>query len=84
MTPAQFAQYCDSIENTGKWGGEPEIQALARAYGVPIHVVQGGKPTVVTHEPAAGGLRSTLPVMISYHRRMYGLGEVCCISFTLH
>jgi hypothetical protein len=75
MNPAQFGTYCERIAGTAQWGGEPEIQALARAYAVPIHVVQGGEPRIVVHEPG-GPARSVAPVLISYHRRMYGLGEV--------
>jgi OTU domain-containing protein 6 len=77
MTPAQFQQYCHNIAETGEWGGEPEILALSRAYSVPIHVVQSGTPRIVVHEPTDGPPKTTKPVMISYHRRMYGLGEVC-------
>ncbi|KAG1827357.1 OTU-domain-containing protein [Suillus subaureus] len=65
MTPQQFEQYCMTIKDTGAWGGEPEILALSRVYNVPIHVVQGGVPRIVEHNPAR----------ISFHRRMYGLGE---------
>jgi OTU domain-containing protein 6 len=77
MTPEQFEIYCRRIAETGEWGGEPEIQALSRSFGVPIHVVQSGTPRIVVHEPveAPKGIK---PVMISYHRRMYGLGEVSC------
>ncbi|KAH9893901.1 cysteine proteinase [Epithele typhae] len=76
MTRAQFEGYCTRMRDTAIWGGEPEIQALSRVYNVPIHVVQGGQPPVVVHEPVG----SVLPpgdkrVYISYHRRLYGLGE---------
>ena len=80
MSPRQYNQYCMNVRDTGAWGGEPEILALSRAYNVPIHVVQAGKPPVVVHEPVEG--MSDLPgakvAFISYHRRMYGLGEVRC------
>lgn len=68
------------IRDTGAWGGEPEILALSRAYNVPIQVVQGGIPPVVVHRPdghTSGDLdRDATTVRISFHRRMYGLGEV--------
>jgi OTU domain-containing protein 6 len=80
MTPAQFERYCASIRDTGIWGGEPEILALSRAYNVPIHVVQHGVPPIVIHDPHEGTTTKNLDgktvVRISYHRRMYGLGEV--------
>lgn len=78
MSQREFQMYCASIRDTAAWGGEPEIMALSRAYNVPIHVVQAGKPPVVIHEPPpnmSDGLDIKI-VFISYHRRMYGLGEV--------
>lgn len=81
MSPADFERYCKTIGETSTWGGEPEILALSRAFGVPIHVVQGGNPPIVVHNPNET-FRETADakskaVRISYHRRMYGLGEVC-------
>ena len=82
MTPRQFGIYCTAIRDTAVWGGEPEILALSRAYNIPIHVIQSGTPPVVVHNPAGtpdhdDGLDGTKSVVrISYHRRMYGLGEV--------
>jgi len=78
MTPAQFERYCASIRDTAVWGGEPEILALSRAYNIPIHVVQGGTPPVVAHTPTGESQEPDVTakaVRISYHRRMYGLGE---------
>ena len=76
MSRAQFERYCATMRDTAVWGGEPEILALSRAYNVPIHVVQGGTPPVVVHEPSQDSSRGKQVVYISYHRRMYGLGEV--------
>ena len=73
LTPAQFEDYCSSIKDTATWGGELEIVALSRAFKIPIHIVQGGKPSIVVHEPEDKGPNV---VWISYHRKLYGLGEV--------
>jgi len=74
LTPAQFEDYCSSIKDTATWGGEPEIVALSGAFKIPIHIVQGGKPSIVVHEPI--GERTNNDVLrISYHRKLYGLGE---------
>ncbi|KAF8258625.1 hypothetical protein EI94DRAFT_1790980 [Lactarius quietus] len=77
--PREYARYCATIRDTGAWGGEPEILALSRAYAVTIHVVQGGQPPVVVHDPSGApstdNLKERRAVRISYHRRMYGLGE---------
>ncbi|EIW67845.1 hypothetical protein TREMEDRAFT_33151 [Tremella mesenterica DSM 1558] len=86
ITEKDFRKYCKLVAETGEWGGEPEIQALTRAFNIPIHVIQRGPPTVVSHggpgdtfggamtaeQSAAAGDRV---VRISYHKRMYGLGE---------
>ena len=86
MSRAQFERYCATMRNTAIWGGEPEILALSRVYNVPIHVVQGGTSPVVVHEPSSGsgptsGTKAV--VYISYHRRLYGLGEVGSESINL-
>ncbi|KAH9981057.1 hypothetical protein BGW80DRAFT_1434319 [Lactifluus volemus] len=77
--PREYAHYCATIRDTSVWGGEPEIRALSHAYAVPIHVVQGGQPPVVVHDPngtpSTANLKEQRAVRISYHRRMYGLGE---------
>jgi len=64
-----------------------QIQALSRAFKVPIHVIQSGPPTIVSHGGADDAFAGAMTpeqsasqgdniVRISYHRRMYGLGEV--------
>ncbi|KAF8448002.1 hypothetical protein L210DRAFT_3391438, partial [Boletus edulis BED1] len=78
MDARQFEQYCLAIRDTSAWGGEPEILALSRAYNAPIQVIQAGTPSVVTHTPDGNNLnlaRDAKIVRISFHRRMYGLGE---------
>ena len=80
MNRTEFDRYCATMRDTGAWGGEPEILALSSAFGVPIHVVQGGTPPIVIHQPIGSSRKSDAAdknvVRISYHRRMYGLGEV--------
>ena len=87
MTPKQFEQYCATIRDTGVWGGEPEIMALSRSFNIPIHVIQYGQPPVVIHHPKGEGTdgdhRAQGVVRISYHRRMYGLGEVRALFYPL-
>ena len=80
MDARQFEQYCLTIRDTAAWGGEPEILALSRAYNMPIQIIQAGTPSVVTHTPDGNLLdnlaHDTKIARISFHRRMYGLGEV--------
>lgn len=77
LTPQQYAQYCAAVRDSGTWGGEPEIMALTRAFNIPIHVAQWGSPSIVCHSPTGAPVDPReRSVKISYHRRMYGLGEV--------
>ncbi|KAF9451073.1 OTU-domain-containing protein [Macrolepiota fuliginosa MF-IS2] len=79
MSPQQFQHYCSTIRSTAVWGGEPEVQALSRAFNIPIHVIQDGVPPIVLHDPSENtGTDGTIQqggIWLSYHRRMYGLGE---------
>ncbi|KAI1795944.1 cysteine proteinase [Ganoderma leucocontextum] len=75
MTPDQFQKYCGTMRSTAIWGGEPEILALSQTYGVPIHVIQGGTPPIVVHGEDIVSADKNHVVYISYHRRLYGLGE---------
>ncbi|KAJ6783064.1 hypothetical protein PWT90_05389 [Aphanocladium album] len=62
-----FGEYLDRMRDTAEWGGEPELMALARAYGVGIRVVQDGR----TEEIGEGDRM----VWLAYYRHGYGLGE---------
>ncbi|KAF8163261.1 hypothetical protein B0H34DRAFT_672303 [Crassisporium funariophilum] len=79
MDQEQFNNYCSLVRDTALWGGEPEIVALSRAYNIPIHIVQGGKPAIVMHNPDGEQTISKEAdknvIRISYHRKLYGLGE---------
>lgn len=76
MTPAAFERYCATMRDTGAWGGEPEIMALCSVHNITINVVQGGAPEIVPHTPLGSPGGGEKVAWISYHRRMYGLGEV--------
>ena len=54
--------YCSAVENTGVWGGQPEILALSRAFGTQIHVIQAGVPVLKVGEGEYDGE----PLTISY------------------
>ncbi|KAF9361306.1 hypothetical protein BGX34_007219 [Mortierella sp. NVP85] len=72
MSSEDFAEYCGDLESTAVWGGQPELLALSRVHKVPIWVVQMGSPTV---KLSADAYPAKSPLMVSYHRHMYGLGE---------
>lgn len=66
-----------------------QIQALSRAFKIPIHVIQRGPPSIISHSPddvGSGGitvaesLQQGKAVRIVYYRRLFGLGEVRAMS----
>ncbi|KAF9424994.1 OTU domain-containing protein 6A [Podila epigama] len=72
MSNEDFETYCTDLETTAVWGGQPELLALSQVHKVPIWVVQMGSPTV---KLSADAYPSKSPLIVSYHRHMYGLGE---------
>ncbi|ORY89427.1 hypothetical protein BCR35DRAFT_300610 [Leucosporidium creatinivorum] len=72
MSAGEYSRYCDTVAKTAEWGGEPEIRALAAHFAAPIHVLQAGTDILPFGEDAPPGRG---PMLISYHRKMYGLGE---------
>ncbi|CAG8520311.1 2137_t:CDS:10 [Ambispora leptoticha] len=67
----QFQKYCDELENTATWGGQLEINALSKKYKRPVHIVQMGSPILKISDDEFPGQQ---PIILSYHRHMYGLG----------
>ncbi|KAI9805777.1 MAG: hypothetical protein M1833_005270 [Piccolia ochrophora] len=64
--------YTTKIRDTAEWGGQLELLALARAYGVKINVVQGdGRIEAI--EPGDEG--DAKVVWLAYYRHHFGLGE---------
>ncbi|KAG0223731.1 OTU domain-containing protein 6B [Actinomortierella wolfii] len=72
LTGEEFEMYLKELEESAVWGGQPELLALSRVHKVPIWVVQMGSPTI---KLSADDYPTQTPLMVSYHRHMYGLGE---------
>ncbi|KAI8804812.1 hypothetical protein BJ742DRAFT_427346 [Cladochytrium replicatum] len=72
FTEDQYQKYCDDVENTAAWGGQLEIQALAKCVKRSIHVIQMNTPIVKIGEEFE---KNGPPLVVSYHRHMLGLGE---------
>ncbi|KAI8520079.1 OTU domain-containing protein 6B [Branchiostoma belcheri] len=70
-TPEEFEDYCNDIANTAAWGGQLELQALSRILECSIEVIQAEGPAIKIGEE----YDAKLPVVLTYHRHMYGLGE---------
>lgn len=52
------------------WAGQFEIQALAQSLQRPIHIIQVGSPVLILGEEF-----DQPPLLISYHKHAYALGE---------
>ncbi|KZZ89151.1 OTU domain-containing protein 6B [Moelleriella libera RCEF 2490] len=64
--------YFARMRDTAAWGGQLELMALARRYGVEIRVVQDGRTERIGEDE---GQRSGRTLWLAYYRHGYGLGE---------
>jgi OTU domain-containing protein 6 len=64
--------YVHKIRDTAEWGGQLELLALAKAYGVDIHVLQNGGQV---ENIKADSEKDSQSIWIAYYRHSYGLGE---------
>lgn len=71
LSEAEFEDYCNKITSTKVWGGQLEIKALSNSLKCPINVVQATGPDSIQQGTEFPGP----PLVISYHRHMYSLGE---------
>ncbi|TKA62648.1 hypothetical protein B0A49_09664 [Cryomyces minteri] len=67
-------QYVHKVKDTGEWGGQLELMALAKTYGVEINVLQGGGG-VEKIEPEAKIVDNGKKIWLAYYRHGFGLGE---------
>ena len=64
------------VRDTAEWGGQMEVLALAKAYGVVANVVQAEGGVIRMGEDEAGdGNNKTKEVWLAYYRHRFGLGE---------
>ncbi|KAH0397311.1 cysteine proteinase, partial [Aureobasidium melanogenum] len=64
--------YIYKIKNTGEWGGQLELMALAKKYGVAISVLQGdGRVEEINPSAEADDKQ----LWLAYYRHGFGLGE---------
>eukprot|EP00271_Cylindrocystis_brebissonii_P000207 TRINITY_DN10248_c2_g2_i1.p1 TRINITY_DN10248_c2_g2~~TRINITY_DN10248_c2_g2_i1.p1 ORF type:complete len:407 (+),score=80.97 TRINITY_DN10248_c2_g2_i1:69-1223(+) len=70
----KFHRYCQEVESSSAWGGQLELEALAHALKKHITVVSADLPDVNMGVQYSEGT-SVLPLILSYHRHEYGLGE---------
>jgi OTU domain-containing protein 6 len=71
--------YTRKIKLTAEWGGQLELQAIARAYGVNINVIQGDGRIEKIEAGDMDGIeeeeRNKRIIWLAYYRHTYGLGE---------
>ena len=74
-----FDQYTRKIKLTAEWGGQLELLAIARAYGVDINVIQAdGRIEKIESgdmESFDEEERNKRVIWLAYYRHTYGLGE---------
>lgn len=66
-------EYVGKIRDTGEWGGQLELLALAKTYGVGISVVQGDGR--VERIEGGQGDEEEKRIWLAYYRHGFGLGE---------
>jgi len=66
-----FDAHVKKVEGTAEWGGQTEVMALGRAFGVKVNVLQAeGRGVESMNGDATGG-----EVWLGYYRHAFGLGE---------
>ncbi|EHK25476.1 uncharacterized protein TRIVIDRAFT_167717 [Trichoderma virens Gv29-8] len=65
--------YAKKMRDTAEWGGQLELMAVARQYGVEIRVIQDGRTERIGEGEGEGEEAKTL--WLAYYRHGYGLGE---------
>lgn len=66
--------YVEKIKNTAEWGGQLELQAIARAFNISIRVLQAdGRVEEISSDSKAG--EQTQDLWLAYYRHSFGLGE---------
>lgn len=70
-----FDNYCYKIANTKEWGGHLELKAIAQITKKPIHIYQAYRDIPITIEPDCSQSLQLAPMLLSFHKHLYHLGE---------
>ena len=66
-------EYVTKVRDTGEWGGQLELSALSKVYGLVIHVLQGDG-RVEKIEPQNSPTTFPKEAWLAYYRHSFGLG----------
>ncbi|KPI40312.1 OTU domain-containing protein 2 [Cyphellophora attinorum] len=67
--------YVRKIRDTAEWGGQVELQAIARAYEITVKVLQADGRVETFESGTGGGADSAAEVWLAYYKHSFGLGE---------
>ncbi|KAL7809152.1 hypothetical protein V8C44DRAFT_147734 [Trichoderma aethiopicum] len=71
-----LGDYVRKMRDTAEWGGQLELMAVARRYGVEIRVIQDGRTERIGgDEEGKGEGEGAKTLWLAYYRHGYGLGE---------
>lgn len=70
-----FDDYTRKVKLTAEWGGQLEMQAIARAYGVDVNVIQADGRIEKIEGGESGEENHKRAIWLAYYRHTYGLGE---------
>lgn len=68
-------QYAHKIKDTAEWGGQIELLAIARAYGVHINVLRGDGSIEKLEPGSTEAGEERKEIWLAYYEHSYGLGE---------
>lgn len=68
-------EYVRKVGETGEWGGQLELLALAKAYGVSISVLDGNGQVHEVDGDEATSKDEEKRIWLAYYRHGFGLGE---------
>lgn len=71
-----FESYVGKIRDTAEWGGQLELQAIARSYNIDINVLQAdGRVEKIRSDGNKGVADEEKTIWLAYYRHSFGLGE---------
>nr|POE56368.1 otu domain-containing protein 2 [Quercus suber] len=68
-------EYVCKVRDTGEWGGQLELMALAKRYGIEINVLQDFGRVEKIEGSQAADVNSKRSVWVGYYKHGFGLGE---------